>query len=527
MWKVLNLWEMGNKEPALIDHPLGEQPLGDRSLKEAPVAVETFGGRVHVEWDRQAPVTVLGQLPFFIEYLRVGGLFDPFVADCPLIYTSPNAPRKRDFLGTTLLSILAGHRRYAHISSLRSDGVNPELLGMTKVMSEDAVRRGFKKMDEAEGVAWLQQHLDYCVAPLLGERWILDIDSTVKPLYGHQEGAVVGYNPKKPGRPSHVYHSYLIGELRLALDVEVSAGNQHSGKHAAPGLWSLLDRLGRDRWPCLLRGDCDFGTEPVMVRAEEEDLPYLFKLRQTANVRRLLEKAMYRRDWEDCGQGWEGKSEALRLVGWSRERQVVLLRRRLAKDLVLTDRAADDGQLEMSWIETVADRAVYEYAVLVTSLDQELLSLAQLYRDRADCENVFDELKNHWGWGGFTTHDLKRCRLLARYVALTYNWWSLFVRLMDPDHHREAITTRPLLLQAVAKQTRHGGQKRLTISSMHAKAAMACRALRSLTAFFKTLTTNAEQLSPLQRWYRILSRAMVKYLKGRELKPPNRRLAMA
>ena len=92
------------------------------------------------------------------------------------------------------------------------------------------------------------------------------------------------------------------------------------------------------------------------------------------------------------------------------------------------------------------DRQVWEYAALVTSLDSEILTLGQLYRDRADCENTFDELKNQWGWGGFTTHDLKRCRLLARSVALIYNWWSLFVRLADPQHHREAITSRPLLL---------------------------------------------------------------------------------
>jgi len=52
---------------------------------------------------------------------------------------------------------------------------------------------------------------------------------------------------------------------------------------------------------------------------------------------------------------------------------------------------------------------------------------------------VFDELKNQWGWGGFTTQDLARCRLLAGTVALAYNWWSLFVRLADPEHHREAL----------------------------------------------------------------------------------------
>ncbi len=66
------------------------------------------------------------------------------------------------------------------------------------------------------------------------------------------------------------------------------------------------------------------------------------------------------------------------------------------------------------------------------SLTGEILTLAQIYRDRAASENSFDELKNHWGWGGFTTQDLKRCRFMARLTALMYNGWSLFVRLADP-----------------------------------------------------------------------------------------------
>lgn len=484
------------------------------------MAVDTFAGRVHVEWDPAAPVSPLGQLPFFIEYLRLGGLFEAWVADCPLAYESPNAPQKRDVLGTTLLSVLAGHRRYAHVTSLRCDGVNPGLLGMTKVVSEDAVRRAFRKMDEAAGIAWLEEHLDYCVGPLLSEPWILDVDTTIKPLYGRQEGAEVGYNPHKPGRPSHAYHSYLIGELRLALAVEVQSGKQHSSKHAAAGLWALLARLGRDRWPMLLRGDIGWASEANMSRCEAEGLDYLFKLRSTRNVKRLLEKAMSQRGWVAAGHGWEGKQAELRLQGWSRQRRVVLLRRRVARDLAVTER--QDGQLRLSFadVEIAGDRRVYEYAVLVTSLEAEIVTLAQLYRDRGDCENCFDELKNHWGWGGFTTHDLKRCRLIARVVALVYNWWSLFVRLADPDHHREVITSRPLLLHAVARQSRHAGQTRITVSSMHGDAETAVRALRSIAAFFAELKQTAEQLTDIERWCRILSRALIKYLKGRELKPP-------
>ena len=506
------------------DHPSGEHAVVDPGWEDGPVAVDTFGGRVHVEWDPQAPVTPLGQLPFFVEYLRLGGLFDPWVADCPLLYTSPNAPKVRDVLGTLLLSVLAGHRRYAHISSLRCDGVNPGLLGMSKVVSEDAVRRALKAMDETAGLAWLERHLDHCVGPLLGEPWILDVDTTIKPLYGHQEGAELGYNPHKPGRPSHAYHTYMIGELRLALAVEVQSGKQHASKHAAPGLWSLLAGLGRDRWPALLRGDIGWASEANMARAEQEGLPYLFKLRTTRNVKRLLERAMAEHDWGPAGQSWQGKEALLRLDGWGRARRVVLLRRRLARELA--EAAREDGQLRLSFLEVepAGERQLYEVAVLVTSLEAEILTLAQLYRDRADCENNYDELKNHWGWGGFTTHDLKRCRLMAGIVALIYNWWSLFVRLADPDHHREGITSRPLLLHAVARQSHHAGQTRIVISAMHAKAGAAARALRAIAAFFAQLRRTAEQLGHAERWCRILSRALVKYLNGRVLKPPGRPL---
>ena len=51
------------------------------------------------------------------------------IEDSPLRLTSPNAPRKRDVLGTVLLGVLAGCWRYAHLTALRGDGVNPPLLG--------------------------------------------------------------------------------------------------------------------------------------------------------------------------------------------------------------------------------------------------------------------------------------------------------------------------------------------------------------------------------------------------------------
>src|SRR5690348_17578183 len=107
---------MSTTVSTLLPHPGGEQP----SVEEFSATAETFAGRVHVEWDSDGLVTPLGQLPFFVEYLKQAGLFAGWVADCPLTFSSPNAPSKHDLLGTVLLSVLSGHRSEEHTSELQS-----------------------------------------------------------------------------------------------------------------------------------------------------------------------------------------------------------------------------------------------------------------------------------------------------------------------------------------------------------------------------------------------------------------------
>lgn len=189
----------------------------------------------------------------------------------------------------------------------------------------------------------------------------------------------------------------MLAGLRLVLGVETLPGDEHTGAHCAPGLWALLDRIPRDCWPALLRGDIGIASEGVMREAEGRGLDYLFKLRLTKNVKRLIERTFSKGGWSDAGQGWQGKEETLRLVGWSRQRRVIVLRRRLKKDSMVASARDETDQLRLSFPEIDDEVAIHEYAVLVTSLEAEALTIAQLYRDRADCENVFDELKNQWG----------------------------------------------------------------------------------------------------------------------------------
>src|SRR4029077_5130956 len=76
--------------PVLSPHPAGEQP----SVEDWSATADTVAGRVHVEWDRGGAVTPLGQLPFFIEYLKQAGLFTGWVADCPLTFSSAVQARR-------------------------------------------------------------------------------------------------------------------------------------------------------------------------------------------------------------------------------------------------------------------------------------------------------------------------------------------------------------------------------------------------------------------------------------------------
>ena len=102
----------------------------------ADLRVATPGGVFQVRWDDNAGASALGQLAFFGEFLEVSQLFERWVKSCPLEYTSPNAPEVRDVLGTWLLSILDGQRRYAHINGLRGDAVAPQILAMTRIISD-------------------------------------------------------------------------------------------------------------------------------------------------------------------------------------------------------------------------------------------------------------------------------------------------------------------------------------------------------------------------------------------------------
>lgn len=491
--------------------------------------LDTPGGRFYAEWDDQAPVTRDGQLIFFFQFLQAGGRWEEFLRDCPLHYTGNRGSGALNVMGTVLLSVLSGHWRYAHINALRGDGINPGLLGMSGTVSEDAVRLAMGRIDETTGLNWLSRQILGSISPALGLPWILDIDVTVKPLYGHQQGAEVGYNPQKPGRPSHVYHSYFVANLRISLGVEVRPGNEHAAAKGLPGLWQTLEKLPRHQWPTFTRGDCGYGSESVMLEHEERGLPYLFKMRHTAKVKELVKRMMRQGAlWQDCGDGWQALETTIRLSGWTKQRRVILVRENPAQAPVREPGKSRRGKDRQTFLPNAqgsgwdiqATPWSGKIAVLVTSLDEQAFPtqvIPKHYRDRADAENCFDELKNQWGWNGYTSRRLAPSRLMANLVALFYNWWNLYLRFYDEEHHREAIRTRPMLMSGVGRQVQSGGRRTVKVSVMYEKGELIAQAVTRISNELHRIRAITERWSADLRWTLLLTRLLRRWLGGKWL----------
>ena len=399
---------------------------------------------------------------------------------------------QKDILGSLLLSILSGHNRYTHMNEISGDEVSAEILDLNKICSEDSSRRGVKRMEEMAALDWLNTHLKKSWEPMTENDWILDIDSTVKPVFGHQEGAKVGYNPSYKGRPSYSYHSYFIANIRICLGVEVRSGNEHGGSFALTKLFELIDSIPQGNRPFLIRGDVSYGSDNMMKQCEQRHQHYLLKLRMSTGTKSLIHEIENSDSkWENAGQGWQGQKSSICLQGWDAPRDVIILRRQHISKKIAVKKAILDKQPSLFPELTDDEKASeWEYCVLVTNLNRSVLEMAQHYRDRGDCENNYDENKNQWGWAGFTTQDLASTRIMAGVIALISNWWNFYARLAISEKHAEAITSRPLLLNAVGVMVKTSRQRFIRLCSNNAASEKIAKITQGISLFLTDLTAS-------------------------------------
>ena len=266
--------------------------------------IETLGGDYALKWDDETQMSVNAH----------AALLSQFAV--------------RDLIATVMVSMVNGATRFRHCDRLHGDTATAELFGVGRFMSCDSVRRNFASIPDGKALPWVWRENLRLLQDVVAEDYVADLDPTVKPLYGHQEGAEFGYNPQKPGRPSHCYHTLCIAKLRLTLAVVVHPGNETSGTHSRSMLAEYLEFVSAVKKPRLVRGDVSFGNESVIGDCEGADVRYLFKTKRSKAVRRAFRGLLSDAGaWRDSSDGWQCAERDVRLDSWEKARRMVFARR--------------------------------------------------------------------------------------------------------------------------------------------------------------------------------------------------------
>ena len=106
---------------------------------------------------------------------------------------------------------------------------------------------------------------------------------------------------------------------------------------------------------------------------------------------------------------------------------------------------------------------------------------------------------------------------MANLVALFYNWWNLYLRFYDEDHHREAIRSRPMLMHGVGRQLQSGGRSTVRVSVLHDKGDLIATAVTLVSKELHSIRAITERWSVSQRWTLLLTRILRRWLGGKWL----------
>jgi len=402
-------------------------------------------------------LTSYGGFAAFSSFLKRSGIIEKLVETCPIARTSNNATSIRDMVLSILLTTINEGSRFRHVRFIQNDETIKKLFKLDRrICGEDSIRRFLEDIDSESGRKWLDGAMEILFSAL-PQMFIMDWDSTVTTRYGDQEGVEVGYNPHKPGRGSHHPLICTVAGLRLCLTMDYRSGNVHSADGMISSMKDIVSRLPKDRRPFVARADIGFCSNQILEELESlENMPYyVFKLKKTSRVMEAI-RTLTEKDWEGAMSfgSLQIAEKMIQLTTWKSARRVVLGRR-----LISSQRPEESG--------TLFGVCSYEYAAFVTDLSSDQYNawqIVEMYQGRADCENIFDELKNQWGLAGFCSQQQNVTELAARFNLLGYNIWSLFVRFFSTKKHQEGKTSRREILLFPAQLTETGREKTLQIA---------------------------------------------------------------
>lgn len=226
---------------------------------------------------------------------------------------------------------------------------------------------------------------------------IIDLDSTVNTVHGHQEGSTVGYNPRYHGRASFQPLFAFEGNSKAAIHTVLRSGTSPSAAEIIEFYRHAKESLPKGITLGYVRGDRWFSSNEFFHCLEQDEVGYTMKLRLTAHLRKRLEYGvLWERIYQNDDVAIEVGGIKVRLSSWSKSRRVVIVR---------TTEFVNYGQLRLL--------DLWDYQAIVTNLDWSPEDIWHSYNKRATCQNFIKELKYGLNIDAISKHDF-----LANYADL-------------------------------------------------------------------------------------------------------------
>lgn len=391
----------------------------------------------------------------------------------PLPPQGSNRGYKPEQLITTFLtSVWCGANRYEHLEVARHDAVLQQILGYQRMAGHKAFQRYFEKFNEADNQRVFSQLFTWFFSQVQLPRYTLDVDSTVLIRHGEQQGARKGYNPAKPGRPSHHPLLAFVDECRMVANFWLRSGDAHTANNIEGFLLDTFARLG-DKRVGLFRADSGFYAQGTFTFLEAREVNYIVAVRHYAAIQRKIASIEH---WWPVAGGIEISECAYQGAEWEAPRRLVVVRQ------ALKDRPKAPGkQLKLFMEQGIYKN--YRYSCYITNLDLPAATVWRLYRGRADAENRIKELKEDFAFASFNQQSFSATEAALNCVMIAYNLMSLFKQAVVKGSPQPQLKTLRYTVFAIGGYiTRNGDQRVL-------KLALAMRRRQWISALWESAQT--------------------------------------
>lgn len=423
-------------------------------------------GRQAVLRETKRAVTPFGGIVVLVELLQKLKVVEAVRERLPFRYRSNNQLAPEHTLLAFWLGVAVGARRFSHLQVLRCDRALQALCGLQAFPSDDTVRNFFRRFGPAQVAEFFPSLWRWFFEQQPARSCMLDLDSTVLQRFGHQEGAVRGYNPtRRNGRVHHPLVAFVSDPV-LVLHAWLRAGNTADNRGAVEFLAEALATVPATWTIAGVRADGAFFDQALLSFLEERQLPYIVVVRRKLPIQR---EALAIKDWTYLDAATAVSEFTCQLPTWSQPRRFIVVRLRLP----------DPREKRLLAVPG------YDFRIFVTNRSEAPAWLYHHYDQRAAIEPRFSELKQDLGADDFCLQQFFPTEAAFLSVLFAFNLLSVLqVHLPGSSAQRRPATLRHLLFTCGAIAGRSGHKIVLFLSSAWGGLAQRKTLLDNISAAF-------------------------------------------